>query len=132
MNAKISMRKVDNLSIFLGFFFKYALLIYRFSVRYLNTSHSLARKYIKELLNTRGFSLNFAKFSKEILYRTLPSSLIKLMQLNYVQQHLLTPSRMAGVVKKFPYQFSPVTSANVRIVPQNFLTFSFNSFDRVV
>ena len=27
-----------------------------------------------------------------------------------------------------PYQFSPVTSLNVRISPQNFLTFAFHSF----
>ena len=26
----------------------------------------------------------------------------------------------------------PVTSTNVKIKPQNFLTFSFNSFDRLV
>ena len=31
-----------------------------------------------------------------------------------------------------PTNFSPVTSANVRIGPQNFLTFSFNPFDRLV
>ena len=28
-----------------------------------------------------------------------------------------------------PYQFSPVTSTNVAIIPQNLLTFSFNHFD---
>ena len=31
-----------------------------------------------------------------------------------------------------PTSFSPVTSANVGIKPQNFLTFSFNPFDRLV
>ena len=32
------------------------------------------------------------------------------------------------VKKGPPYQFSPVTSLNVRISPQNFLTFGFHSF----
>ena len=31
-----------------------------------------------------------------------------------------------------PTSFSPVTSTNVRISPQNCLTFSFNPFDRLV
>ena len=31
-----------------------------------------------------------------------------------------------------PTSFSPVTSTNVTISPQNFLTFSFNPFDRLV
>ena len=40
---------------------------------------------------------------------------------------------MAGVIKKGPpTSFSPATSANVRIGLQNFLTLSFNLFDRVV
>ena len=34
--------------------------------------------------------------------------------------------------KGFPTSFSPVTSTNVRISQQNFLTFSFNLFDRLV
>ena len=31
-----------------------------------------------------------------------------------------------------PTSFSPVTSTNVRIIPQNFLTFCFNSFATLV
>ena len=31
-----------------------------------------------------------------------------------------------------PTSFSPVTSTNVGISPKNFLTFSFNLFDRLV
>ena len=31
-----------------------------------------------------------------------------------------------------PTSFSPATSTNVGISPQNFLTFSFNPFDRLV
>ena len=34
--------------------------------------------------------------------------------------------------KGFPDSFSPVTSTNVRISQQNFLTFSFNFFDKLV
>ena len=34
--------------------------------------------------------------------------------------------------KTFPQRFSPVTSTNVGISPKNFLTFSFNPFDRLV
>ena len=34
--------------------------------------------------------------------------------------------------KGLPTSFSPVTSTNVRFGPQNFLTFSFNPFARVV
>ena len=44
----------------------------------------------------------------------------------------LTLSRMGGGQKGPPTSFSPVTSTNVRISPQNFLTFSFNPFDRLV
>ena len=33
-----------------------------------------------------------------------------------------------GECKKATYQFSPVTSTNVGISPQNFLTFSVNPF----
>ena len=32
----------------------------------------------------------------------------------------------------FPISFPPTTSTNVRINPQNFLTFSFNLFDRLI
>ena len=38
-----------------------------------------------------------------------------------------------GATKKTPpTSFSPVTSTNVGTCPQNFLTFSFNSFNRLV
>ena len=45
----------------------------------------------------------------------------------------LTLFRMGGGGQKgSPTSFSPVTPTNVRISPQNFLTFSFNPFDRLV
>ena len=37
-----------------------------------------------------------------------------------------------GVAKRPPTSFSPVTSTNVEIRPQNFLTFSFNLFATLV
>ena len=37
-----------------------------------------------------------------------------------------------GGKKAPPTSFSPVTSTNVGISPQNFLTFSFNAFDTLV
>ena len=37
-----------------------------------------------------------------------------------------------GGQKGPPTSFSPVTSTNIGIRPQNFLTFSFNPFDRLV
>ena len=48
--------------------------------------------------------------------------------INYLN---LTLFRM-GVQKVPSTSFSPVTSTNVRISTQNFLTFSFNPFDRLV
>ena len=45
---------------------------------------------------------------------------------------ILTLFRMGGGQKDPPTSFSLVTSTNVRISPQNFLTFSFNHFDRLV
>ena len=45
---------------------------------------------------------------------------------------MLTLFRMRGGKKALPTSFSPVTSTNVGIRPQNFLTFSFNPFDRLV
>ena len=44
----------------------------------------------------------------------------------------LTLFRIGEGQKGPPTSFSPVTSANVRISTQNFLTFSFNPFDRLV
>ena len=41
---------------------------------------------------------------------------------------VFTLFRMGGGQKVPSYLFSPVTYRNVRISPQNFLTFSFNSF----
>ena len=37
-----------------------------------------------------------------------------------------------GVQKVPPTRFSPVTSTNVRISPQNLLTFNLDPFDRLV
>ena len=37
-----------------------------------------------------------------------------------------------GGAKRPPTSFPPVASTDVGISPQNFLTFSFNSFDRLV
>ena len=42
----------------------------------------------------------------------------------------INPIQDGGTKKALPTSFSPVTSTNVRISPQNFLTFSFNPFDR--
>ena len=39
---------------------------------------------------------------------------------------------MGGGSKRPPTSFSPATSTNVGFRPQNFLTFSFNPFDRLV
>ena len=44
---------------------------------------------------------------------------------------ILTLLRMGEGQKAPPISFSPVTSTNVKL-PQNFLTFSFNPFDRLV
>ena len=47
--------------------------------------------------------------------------------------HYLTLFRMgAGGAKRPPTSFSPVTSTNVGISPQNFMTFTFNLYDRLV
>ena len=37
-----------------------------------------------------------------------------------------------GAKSPLPTSFSPITSKNVRLSPQNFLTFSFNSFSAPV
>ena len=47
-------------------------------------------------------------------------------------QKLLILFRTRGGRKGPPTSFSPVTSTNVGISPQNFLTFSFNLFDTLV
>ena len=44
----------------------------------------------------------------------------------------LTLFRMAGAKKAPTTSFSPVTFTNVGISPQNFLTFSFNPFAKLV
>ena len=41
---------------------------------------------------------------------------------------MLTLFRMGGGKKALPDSFSPVTSTDIEINPQNFLTFSFNSY----
>ena len=46
-------------------------------------------------------------------------------------QESLTLFRMGGA-KKAPYQFFPLTATNVEFGPQNFLTFSFNTFATLV
>ena len=48
--------------------------------------------------------------------------------------HLLNECLNIGLIQKDspPTSFSPVTSTNVEIRPQNFLTFSFNPFARLV
>ena len=43
---------------------------------------------------------------------------------------ILNPIQDGG--KGLPTSFSPVTSTNVGIRPQNFLTHTFNSFDKLV
>ena len=50
----------------------------------------------------------------------------------FVSGDCLTLFRMGGGVERPPTSFSPITSTNVRISPQNFFTFSFNPFDRLV
>ena len=49
------------------------------------------------------------------------------------QMIILTLFRIGGWgAKRPPTSFFPVTSTNVGIRPQNFLTFSFSPFDRLV
>ena len=45
---------------------------------------------------------------------------------------MLTLFRIRGGKKALPTSFSSVTSTNVEITPQNFLTFSFNPFTTLV
>ena len=47
---------------------------------------------------------------------------------------MLTYSGWGGVraAKSPPTSFAPITSTNVGISPQNFLTFSFHPFDRLL
>ena len=47
---------------------------------------------------------------------------------NYAVGHFLTLFRMGEGGKATPTSFSPVTSTNVLINQQNFVTFSFNPF----
>ena len=63
----------------------------------------------------------------------------KLILLKYFKSYLFFklesccwPYSGWGVEKALPTSFSPVTSTNVRISPQIFLTFRFNTFDRLV
>ena len=44
----------------------------------------------------------------------------------------INPIQDGGEAKRPPASFSPVTSTNVGFSPQNFLTFSFNSFATLV
>ena len=50
----------------------------------------------------------------------------------YRFEYYLNPIHDGGEEKGPPNSFSSVTSANVRINPQNFLTFSFNRFYALV
>ena len=49
----------------------------------------------------------------------------------YHHAYVLTLFKMGGT-KRPPTSFSPVTSTNVGVSPQNFLTFSFNTFASLV
>ena len=57
-----------------------------------------------------------------ILTKTIPTCFLS----------TLTLFRTGGVKRPPPTSFSPVTSTNVGIRPENFLTFSFNPFERLV
>ena len=50
----------------------------------------------------------------------------------YIYTHLLNPIQDGGSKKAPATSFSPVTSTNVGISPQNSLTFSFNPFPTLV
>ena len=52
--------------------------------------------------------------------------MMMLIRINPIQD------RGGGWQKGLPTSFSPVTSTNVELSPQNFLTFSFNTFATVV
>ena len=58
--------------------------------------------------------------------------ILTLKHQKYKKRLLLTLLRMEGGQKGPPTSFSPVISTNVGISPQNFLTFRFNPFDRLV
>ena len=45
---------------------------------------------------------------------------------------VINPIQDGGGAKKAPYQFFPLTATNVEFGPQNFLTFSFNTFATLV
>ena len=66
---------------------------------------------------------------RDIHILNLPTVSIKIMQVGGSSVLTLTLFRMA---KSPPTSFSPVTSANVGIRPQNFLTFIFNPFATLV
>ena len=57
---------------------------------------------------------------------------IRKIFLKHQQKGLFNPIQDGGGQKDPPTSFSPVTSTNVRIKPQNFLTFSFNPFATLV
>ena len=66
---------------------------------------------------------------RDIHISNLPTVSIKIMQVGGSSIITLTLFRMAKIP---PTSFSPVTSANVGIRPQNFLTFIFNTFATLV
>ena len=71
------------------------------------------------------------RYKKPIFYFLF--AIFKNMSIAKTLQVTLTLFRMGGGGKKAsPTSFSPVTSTNAGIKPQNFLTFSFNPFATVV
>ena len=102
------------------------------------------RKNIKRILMKKYYTLKF--FLVNILHLhsfTLEADLLAtppiiiIIKITYIfnwrnNKQFLTLFRMGGGEKAPPTSFSPVTSTNVRLRPQNFLTFSFGTFDRLV
>ena len=82
----------------------------------------------------QSFPVNVAKILRTAfiiehlvrLFLTLPKSTMELVFFSYFKP--LTLFRIGEAKSPPPTSFSPVTSTNVRINPQNFLTFSVNPF----
>ena len=79
--------------------------------------------YLDDLLAYSGTFEDHLKHVRMVLQR------LKKMALRLT---LFMISGWGGGAKRLSTSFSPVTSTNVRISPKNFLTFSFNPFDRLV
>ena len=89
----------------------------------------------KQIFQERNRLLTWNKKNFFIIFEEL--SLKQLSTFFEGESPTLTLFRMGGGggrgdQKKTPAGFSPVTSTNVGIRPPNVLTFSFNSFDRLV